>query len=441
MYKLKYIVALLLVSALLSINVSTLAQKRRQTAPSRRRTPAPARNINPTDSRLTGAYRLDTASSEDPREAAERAAGEMAFGMEQRDLDTLIQRLTSPERLAIERVGNNISIASSRAPRITFEADGRERIERASDGHEVRTRAVLYNDQLMVSSNGSRDDEFSVSFDSIDNGRRLRVTRRIYDEQLGRQVIVQSIYNKVSSVAQWNVYGAPETAPTVAARNNPRSARVSARNNRSQPAPQPPPTVATNRAPQPQPRVNYPERNTSVFTIGRGTQFVAVLNNNLSTQQSREGDPFTMTVRQPSIFEGATLEGRVHSINRSGPFTGRAEISLSFERITLRDGRTADFTGFIESVRTANGEEVRVDNEGGGNVQENDSQGNRTAQRVAIGSAVGAIIGAIAGGGKGAAIGAAIGAGAGAGSVYIQGRDELELRSGTEVIIRANGTG
>ena len=53
---------------------------------------------------------------------------------------------------------------------------------------------------------------------------------------------------------------------------------------------------------------------------------------------------------------------------------------------------------------------------------------------------IGAIIGAISGGGKGAAIGAIIGAGAGAGSVYAQGRDDLELGTGTELILRANGS-
>ena len=47
------------------------------------------------------------------------------------------------------------------------------------------------------------------------------------------------------------------------------------------------------------------------------------------------------------------------------------------------------------------------------------------------------MIGAVAGGGKGAVIGAAVGAGAGAGSVFIQGRNDLELRSGTEFRIRA----
>jgi hypothetical protein len=48
------------------------------------------------------------------------------------------------------------------------------------------------------------------------------------------------------------------------------------------------------------------------------------------------------------------------------------------------------------------------------------------------------VIGAITGGGEGAAIGAAVGAGAGAGSVFIQGRDDLDLMSGTEFRIRAS---
>jgi hypothetical protein len=52
---------------------------------------------------------------------------------------------------------------------------------------------------------------------------------------------------------------------------------------------------------------------------------------------------------------------------------------------------------------------------------------------------VGAIIGAIAGGGKGAAIGAVIGAGAGAGSVYVQGRNDLDLQAGTEITVRTTG--
>jgi hypothetical protein len=157
----------------------------------------------------------------------------------------------------------------------------------------------------------------------------------------------------------------------------------------------------------------------------------------LSTARTREGDRFTMTVREPAQFAGATLEGSVSRVNPSGRVTGRSEMTLSFDRVRLRDGQTLDFSGVIEGVRAPGGEDVRVDNEGGGSVQENDSQSTRTAERVAIGAAVGAIIGAISAGGKGAAIGAAIGAGAGAGSIYAQGRDDLDLTRGTEFTIRA----
>ena len=111
-------------------------------------------------------------------------------------------------------------------------------------------------------------------------------------------------------------------------------------------------------------------------------------------------------------------------------------MTFDFDSIRTRDGRSYAFAGILESVRTPNGDTVRVDNEGA--VRDSD-QTKTTVTRTAIGTAVGAIIGAIAGGGKGAAIGAVIGAGAGAGSVYVQGRDDLQLTAGTEVTVRATG--
>jgi hypothetical protein len=90
----------------------------------------------------------------------------------------------------------------------------------------------------------------------------------------------------------------------------------------------------------------------------------------------------------------------------------------------------------VETVQTHTGENARVDNEGA--VRESQSQTRTTVERTGIGTAIGALIGAIADGGKGAAIGAAIGAGAGAGSVYVQGRDDLDLMRGTDFTIRAS---
>jgi uncharacterized protein YcfJ len=110
-------------------------------------------------------------------------------------------------------------------------------------------------------------------------------------------------------------------------------------------------------------------------------------------------------------------------------------MTLNFDTIRLRDGRSYRFAGLLDSVRTAQGDTVSVDNEGA--VRDN-NQTTRTVERAAIGTAVGAIIGAVAGGGKGAAIGAIVGAGGGAGSVYVQGRDDLDLTRGTELTIRAS---
>jgi outer membrane lipoprotein SlyB len=429
--------ALVIAFSVMSISVQGQQQPRRRPSPpsTARRTPVVA------DSRLTGVYRLDVTNSDNPQAAAERAYSAYAFGVDQNRIDELVTRLTSPDKIAIERRGSIVSIASTRAPRITFEADGRERTEPARDGHLVRTRAALQGEDLMVSSGGSRDDDFSVTFSPIDQGRRLRVTRRIFSEELNQPVVVQSIYERISTVARWSVYGEPESERTTNARSLPRSAPQRNSRNSERPAP----TVATRRnAPTPppptQPAPTIPEDNNTDYALAipEGTQFVAVLNTNLGTGESHEGDRFTMTVRSPAQYEGAIIEGSVSRVDRAGPFSGRAQLTLDFWQIRLRNGRTAGLAGYIESVRAMDGEDVRVDTEGDTTVEERDSRTNRTAQRAAIGAAVGAIIGAIAGGGKGAAIGAGIGAGVGAGSVYAQGRDDLELKSGTEVTIRAN---
>jgi hypothetical protein len=344
---------------------------------------------------LTGTYRLDVSRSDDPRDAAQRAVRNLPYGNRQRVLDDLTARLESPDQLAIERRGRSVTIASSRAPQITFEADGRESVEQTSDGRTVRARATLTGDQLIVSSTGNRYNEYNVTFNPIDGGRRLSVTRRIYTNGLSQPVVAQSIYDKISDVAQFNIFDGSQPFPTTG---------------------------------------NIPASGD--FIIPDGTTLVAMLNESLTTRQARDGDRFTMTVREPGQYDGATIEGHVTGVDRGGRISGRSGMTLNFDSIRLRDGRSYRFAGLVQQVRTTNGDTVRVDTEG--SVQESDSRGKTTAQRAAIGTAVGAIIGAIAGGGKGAAIGAILGAGTGAGSVYVQGRDDLELMSGTEVTIRAS---
>jgi hypothetical protein len=355
---------------------------------------APAGNQNPyTANRLTGTYRLDISRSDDPREAADRVTRNLPASSRDQLLNAITARLESPDQLAIDLRGRSVTIASSRAPQITFEADGVERVETRNNGRTVRARATLNGEQLLVSSTGDRGNDFNVTFDPIDNGQRLSVTRRVYAEGLTRPVVVQSTYDRISDVAQFNIYSGPTNYPG---------------------------PVTTN----------------SDFIIPNGELVVTTLNDLLSTSSAREGDRFTLTVRQPAQYEGATIEGHVSHVERSGRLTGRSVMTLNFDNIRLRDGSSYRFAGILESARTTTGDTVRVDNEG---TVRDDSQTTKTEQRAAIGTAVGAIIGAIAGGGKGAAIGAIVGAGGGAGSVYVQGRNDLELSRGTEITIRASG--
>jgi hypothetical protein len=115
--------------------------------------------------------------------------------------------------------------------------------------------------------------------------------------------------------------------------------------------------------------------------------------------------------------------------------TGRSNVTFNFERITLRNGQTYDFKGFLQGVKDAQGKDVKIDAEG---AAKGDSQTRETAKRGGIGAGIGAVIGAIAGGVKGAAIGAIIGGGAGAGSVAIQGDGDLVLGKGSTITITAS---
>ena len=287
-------------------------------------------------------------------------------------------------------------MASTRAPRVSFEADGRVRTEWGSDGSTIDTRAAFHGDQLVVATTGSRGNDFKVTFEPIDNGHNLRLTRYIYDAELSRPVTVQSFYRRSSEQADG--ISTPECRDL-----HPTSPR--GRTRRSCP-------------------------------MGRG--LVATLNDALSAENAREGDRFTLTIESSSQYEDAVIAGLVTGVNVSGRFSGGSNLALAFQTIRLADGRSSDFDGVIENVRTPDGETIKVNDEG---VVEQDSRTEETVQRGAIGAAIGAVIGAIAGGSKGAAIGAVIGAGGGAGTVILQGGDRLDLPRGTELTIRSGTHG
>ena len=347
------------------------------------------------NNRMSGTWRLNAGRSDDPTMAAERATRNLPVNDRQRARENLLRRLGAPEMLAIDRRGRAITMASSQGPQVSFEANGIETVETTRNGRERRTRVTLIGERLSVRSLGDRGSDYEAVFEPMDGGRRMRVTRSLYTERVGQVVVSRSVYERVSDVAQLDLD------------------RGQLRRDLSYDSP-----VRGN------------------FIVPDGVMLSGRLNQPLSTKYTREGERFTLNVNEPSQYRGAVIEGVVVRSDRSGRVSGRADMTLDFERIRMRDGRTHNFAGTIENVLLPSGERVRVDREG--NVKEDDSQTSRTVTRSAVGGAIGALIGAIAGGGKGAAIGAAVGVGAGAGSVFIEGRDDLELPSGAEIAVRAS---
>jgi hypothetical protein len=349
---------------------------------------------NNNNSILTGTYRLNTSRSDDVDRVIDVAMGNTANRDRMRT--NLQRRLAVPEYLAIEKMNNQITMASSNAARTSFQVNGQTVRETMPNGRVMNTNATFYGNRLEITSDGDQTNAFYISFEPINNGESLRVTRRLNLERRGQTITVVSVYDRTANVAQWNLYNNDN--------RNPDSSSVA---------------------------------NNS-FYVPNGTRIVATLDSNLSTRQNAQGDRFVMTVTQPAAYQGARIEGTIDRLERSGRLTGRAEMNLNFETIRLRNGDTYRFEGLIDRITTLNGRAITIDNE---DSVRGSNQTRDTVVRTGIGAVIGAIIGGIAGGGDGAAVGAAIGAGAGGGSVLIQGRGDLELEGGTTFEIRSSAPG
>lgn len=360
---------------------------------------------------LRGTYQIDAARSES---TADIIANTNVGSTDKQDLES---KLDAPEQIAIDISGNQVTLASSKASPVSFVADGSEKTER-SGNRTVRVRATLRGNSLTITSLGGETD-YTITFVSEDNGKSMKVTRRITTNYLKETVFAESIYNKTSPVGGLGIQGSSPANNDTYSSNDPNDVPTS--NNQS--------TISTGRNPViTQPRVGE-------FVVPNGTIITGVLENEINTKVSQNNDRFRMTVQTPMEYRGAVIEGYISGVGRSGRVTGRSNITFNFERITLRNGQSYDFAGFLQNVKDQNGKVVLVDSEG---TAQGGSQTRQTATRGGIGAGIGAIIGAIAGGGTGAAIGAIIGGGAGVGSVIYQGRGDIRLMQGSVITVQSS---
>jgi hypothetical protein len=352
----------------------------------------PARGSDP----MSGDYQLESTRGGNPQRAAETATHSLPPGQRDRAYQSLLSRLEPPQSLSIDRNGRTITIASSRGPRSAFDADGRTRSERGPNGQMVNTRAEISGSQLTVStSGGSRGSDFSVTFETLNNGTGLLVTRRLDDDDLQQPVTIQSYYRRTATTPRWEVYASGSgSGPGYDNRSDGLAA--------------------------------------GILFVPDGTRILATLDTPLSMRRSRDGEPFTMTVRSPAEFQGARIDGVISRVNADRETGNGLDMRVDFRTIQLRGGRSSEFAALLNTIRLYDGTLLRVNADG--DVRDV-NRSDTTIQNGSIGAAVGAIIGALAGGGKGAAVGALVG---GAGGVILsQGHEQLDLPPGAEVTLTA----
>lgn len=174
----------------------------------------------------------------------------------------------------------------------------------------------------------------------------------------------------------------------------------------------------------------------AMIIIPADTELIVELQDDISTQRSKEGDKFTAKIVSPVEIAGATIEGRVAKIQKPGRIKKRSELSFSFDRIVLNQNRWSNFNAVLTEVLPIKGDNVRrVDDEGTA-VGKSSVKGDT----ITIGGATGTglVVGAIAGGPVGAAVGAGVGAAFGVGAVVIDRGKHINLAKNQQLRIKTS---
>ncbi len=170
--------------------------------------------------------------------------------------------------------------------------------------------------------------------------------------------------------------------------------------------------------------------------IPAGAHLLLRLINTVNTATAAPGDFVYMTTATPLSIDGAIVipvgthvQGIVAHARRSGKVSGRAELAIRIETLTLSSGKVFRFSPQLASVDSG-GSTQKADGKENKVVQGSDV--GRDAARVAILAGTGASIGAMADRSwSGAGIGSGIGAGVGMASALLTRGKEVELRSGS----------
>ena len=169
--------------------------------------------------------------------------------------------------------------------------------------------------------------------------------------------------------------------------------------------------------------------------IPQGAHVLLRMENSINTRTAQEGDFVYLRTASPISADGQIIlptgshvQGVVSHTKRSGRVTGRAELGIRLETVTLGTGKVFKFAPHLNSVDAGDSGQKVTGKENA--IQQEPSKG-QDAARIAILAGSGAALGALVDRGvKGAGIGAGVGGAVGLATVLLTRGKEVELRQG-----------
>jgi hypothetical protein len=170
--------------------------------------------------------------------------------------------------------------------------------------------------------------------------------------------------------------------------------------------------------------------------IPKGAHVLLQMMNSINTRTAQQGDYVYLHTSTPISVDGqivapvnSYVQGVVTMSKRSGRVTGRAELSIRLETITLPSGKVFKFSPHLAAVDSGEtGQKVEARENA---IKQGPSRGE-DAKQIAILAGSGAAIGGLADRSwKGAGIGAGVGTGVGLATVLLTRGKEVDLRQGT----------
>lgn len=172
--------------------------------------------------------------------------------------------------------------------------------------------------------------------------------------------------------------------------------------------------------------------------IPKNTHVLLKMINSISTRTAKEGEQVYLQTASPIsdgsgilIPVGSYVQGTVLVSRRSGKVSGRAQLAIRLDTLTLPGGRMLKFSPHLSSVDDSGSTQKVVNEEG---LVQQGSTAGKDVERIAILAGSGAGIGGMAdrswtGAGIGAGAGSAVGL---ATTLFTRGK-EVELRQGTSL--------